>query len=160
MGLDFELNTLPALISLQNWDLNSKGLKTVSLFQILINDLSKKVIKNPKPMFLSGICIVFITFTGIWNLRVDVNLASFFKPGSEIRESMDFMDEEMTGTMDLRIRIEADMKNPSILKKIDTLQEFIEQDESISVTSSISDVVKQMHRIVMDDSLEYETVPP
>ena len=92
-------------------------------------------------------------------MRVDVNLASFFKPGSEIRESMDFMDEEMTGTMDLRIRIEADMKNPSILKKIDTLQQFIEQDESISVTSSISDVVKQMHRIVMDDSLEYETIP-
>ena len=151
--------TLPALIILQDWDLESKGLKTVSLFQILINHLSKIVLKNPKGMFLSGVCIVLVAFTGVWNLKVDVNLASFFKPGSEIRESMDFLDEEMTGTMDLRIRIDADMKDPSILKKIDTLQQFIEQDESISVTSSISDVVKQMHRIVMDDSLEYETVP-
>jgi predicted RND superfamily exporter protein len=92
-------------------------------------------------------------------LKVDVNLSSFFKPGSEIRESMDFMDQEMTGTMDLRIRLEADMKDPSILKKVDTLQQFIEKTELITVTNSISDAVKQMHRIVMDDSLVYETIP-
>ena len=151
--------TLPALIILQKWDVESKGLRTVSLFEVLIDRLSNTVLKYPKNMLISGLFIIFISFVGVWSLKVDVNLSSFFKPGSEIRESMDFMDQEMTGTMDLRIRLEADMKDPSILKKVDTLQQFIEKNELITVTNSISDAVKQMHRIVMDDSLVYETIP-
>jgi hypothetical protein len=90
---------------------------------------------------------------------VDVNVASFFKPGTEIRDSMDFMDQEMTGTMDLRIRVEGDIKDPDILRKMDSLQVFVEKNNKIAVTYSIADVVKQMHRTVMDDSLKYESIP-
>ena len=72
---------------------------------------------------------------------------------------MDFMDQEMTGTMDLRIRVEGDIKDPDILRKMDSLQVFVEKNNKIAVTYSIADVVKQMHRTVMDDSLKYESIP-
>ena len=72
---------------------------------------------------------------------------------------MDFMDREMSGTLDLRVRIEADVRDPLILNGIDSLQSFIQKYENISVTYSIADVVKQMHRTVMNDSLKYESIP-
>ena len=103
--------------------------------------------------------MVVLGGVGIQSINVDVNVANFFKPGTEIRDSMDFMDREMRGTMDLRVRIEADVKDPRILNGIDSLQSFIQENENISVTYSIADVVKQMHRTVMDDSLKYESIP-
>ena len=72
---------------------------------------------------------------------------------------MDFMDREMSGTMDLRVLVEGDVKDPKVLKNIDSLQIFIEKNEKVSVSFSVSDVVKQMHRTVMDDSVQYEIIP-
>ena len=40
--------TLPALIILQKWDVESKGLRTVSPFEALIDRLSNTVLKYPK----------------------------------------------------------------------------------------------------------------
>tara|TARA_B100001142_G_scaffold269599_1_gene275322 strand:- start:1082 stop:1951 length:870 start_codon:yes stop_codon:yes gene_type:complete len=40
-----------------------------------------------------------------------------------------------------------------------TLQSFMVEDEQVSTSFSIADVVKQMHRTVMDDDPAYETVP-
>ena len=42
---------------------------------------------------------------------------------------------------------------------MDSLQSYIEENNQVKVTYSIANVVKQMHRTVMDDSLEYETIP-
>ena len=61
--------------------------------------------------------------------------------------------------MDLRVRVEADVKDPRILNRIDSLQLFIEKNEQVRVTYSIANVVKQMHRTVMYDSLKYEKIP-
>ncbi|GIS54031.1 hypothetical protein Ct9H90mP29_10730 [bacterium] len=42
---------------------------------------------------------------------------------------------------------------------MDSLQNYIETNGQVTVTYSIANVVKQMHRTVMDDSLKYETIP-
>ena len=150
---------LPAVISLKKWDHESRAIAQASVFEVLIGRLGEVVLKYPKYVFSTGLFLVFFGLAGLYKLTVDVNVASFFKPGSEIRDSMDFMDQEMTGTMDLRIRVEGDIKDPDILQKMDSLQVFVEKNNKIAVTYSIADVVKQMHRTVMDDSLKYESIP-
>ena len=65
---------------------------------------------------ISGILIIVFGITGLFKVKVDVNVSNFFKPGSEIRDSMDFMDKEMSGTMDLRVLVEGDVKDPKVLK--------------------------------------------
>ncbi|MEC7730163.1 MAG: MMPL family transporter [Candidatus Neomarinimicrobiota bacterium] len=114
---------------------------------------------HPKYIFLLGLIMVMVGVLGFFKVTVDVNFAHFFKPGTEIRDSMDFMDEEMTGTMDVRARVEGDMKDPNALNDMTALQDFMEENEKISLSYSIADVVKQMHRIVMDDNPAFETIP-
>lgn len=151
--------TLPALINIYYWNTESRLLGKEGPFEIFVNSFSKIIFKNPKLLLTVGVLIIFVTSIGVLNLNIDVNLSSFFKPKTEIRDSMDFMDEEMAGTMDLKIRIEGDMRDPQLLKKIDSLQIFIENNKMISLTNSISDVVKHMHYTLMNDSLKYRKVP-
>ena len=155
----FSSLTLPAMINMVPWDSRSFLIAKPSMLENLASFFSTIVTRFPVQTFSIGVLMVVLGGIGIQSINVDVNVANFFKPGTEIRDSMDFMDREMSGTMDLRVRIEADVRDPRILNGIDSLQSFIQQNENISVTYSIADVVKQMHRTVMDDSLKYESIP-
>lgn len=150
---------LPAVISLKNWNLNSKAFTSKSAFEKAIDKLGKVVLTHPKYVFSAGLLIVLIGLSGLLKLSVDVNMANFFQPGTEIRDSMDFMDEKMTGTVDIRVRIEGDMKNPETLEDMVKIQEFMESQEKISTSFSIANIVQQMHRTVMDDDPAFETIP-
>lgn len=150
---------LPAVISTKKWDPNSKAITLASVFEKLVGKIANIVTRYPKYVFSSGLILVLAGLMGLYKITIDVNVASFFKPGTEIRDSMDFIDEKMSGTMDLRVRLDADIKDPIVLQKMDSLQSYIEENNHVKVTYSIANVVKQMHRTVMDDSLEYETIP-
>ena len=150
---------LPAVISLKKWDLESKAISEPSAFEKIIDRLGQVVLTHPKYIFSLGLIFVSIGVFGFFKVTVDVNFAHFFKPGTEIRDSMDFMDEEMTGTMDIRARVEGDMKSSNALNDMVTLQEFMEKNENISLSYSIADIVKQMHRTIMDDDPAFETIP-
>ena len=150
---------LPAVINLKTWDKNSRAINQKSVLERYMKIIGSFVTNYPKYVFLFGIILVSVGLVGFNKIKVDVNVASFFKPGTEIRDSMDFIDKEMSGTMDLRVRVEGDLKDPNLLQKMDDLQNFLSEKESITVTYSIANIVKQMHRAVMDDSLEYEIIP-
>ena len=150
---------LPAIISTKDWDPLSKAISQASIFEKFVKQIANLVVRYPRYVFSSGSILVLVGLMGLYKVTIDVNVASFFKPGTEIRDSMDFMDKEMSGTMDLRVRIEGNIKDPTILQKMDSLQNYIETNGQVTVTYSIANVVKQMHRTVMDDSLKYETIP-
>lgn len=150
---------LPAVISLKKWDPNLSAFTKPSFFEKLVNKLGSAVLHFPKRVLATGLTIVCIAFYGVFQVTVDVNMRNFFKPGTEIRDSMDFMDNEMNGTVDIRVRIEGDIKDPTTLQDMNELQSFMEEDEQVSTSFSIANVVKQMHRTVMNDDIRYEVVP-
>ncbi len=150
---------LPAVMSLKKWDMTSNAISNPSIFERSINKLGKVVLTHPKYVFSSGAIFVIFGIFGLFKITVDANIANFFKPGTEIRDSMDFMDEHLTGTMDLRIRMEGDMKDPEVLSDMAHLQKFAEDNEKVKTSFSIADIVKQMHKTVMDDDPSFETVP-
>ena len=150
---------LPAAISLKKWEITSKAITNPSTFEKLITYFGEKVSTNPKAILGSGILIASVSIIGLLYLKVDVNIASFFRQGTEFRNSIDFIDKEMTGTMDIRVRVEGSMKDPKILSEIENLQNMLEASEKITTSYSVADVVKQMHRVVMDDDPAFESIP-
>ena len=150
---------LPAVMNLIKWDLKSKAILNPSIFERSIHKLGKVVLTHPKYVFSAGAIFVIFGIFGLFKITVDANIANFFKPGTEIRDSMDFMDDHLTGTMDLRIRMEGDMKDPQVLSDMAKLQQFVEKHEKVKTSFSIADIVKQMHKTVMDDDPSFETIP-
>ena len=103
-----------------------------------------------------GLLIVLIGGWGVSKVKVDVNFKNFFKPGTEIRDSMDFIDDQMSGSMNMVVRVESDIKQPEVLLTMEKIQAFVESDSNITTSISIADVIKQMHRVVMNDDPKYE----
>ncbi|GIS54032.1 hypothetical protein Ct9H90mP29_10740 [bacterium] len=85
---------LPAIISTKDWDPLSKAISQASIFENF-KTIANLVVRYPRYVFSSGSFFGSSWFNGAIQGHFDVNVASFFKPGTEIRDSMDFMDKEM-----------------------------------------------------------------
>ena len=153
------LTFLPAAMSLKRWDLNSKAISQNGYLENIISKFGKLVISKPKSILVVGMIIMFIGTAGLSLLKVDVNIANFFKEDTDFRKSIDFIDQEMTGTMDVRIRVEAPIKDPNTLNEMQDMQTLLNSNPKVTTSYSIVDVVKQMHRILIDDNPEFEIVP-
>ncbi|NOZ03006.1 MAG: RND family transporter [FCB group bacterium] len=150
---------LPGMILLKKWDLNSKAISHASLFERAIEKFGYIVIHHPKKVLVLGSVIVGIGAIGITLLNIEVNIVTFFKPGTEIRNSIEFMDRELTGTMDLELRLEGDMKDPANLNSMLAIEDHLEKNPDVTTTISIADIIKKMHRTVMDDDPAFENIP-
>ena len=161
IGYAFFLSStfLPAAIRIKKWNMNSKAISKASMFENMISYFGRLVTSNPRSILAAGATIAVVGIYGLLWLNVDVNIAGFFKPGTEFRDSIDFIDQEMTGTMDIRVRVEGPIKSPELLKEMTGLQQVLEDNSKVTTSFSIADMVKQMHRVVMDNDPEFEMIP-
>ena len=150
---------LPGVILIKKWNMTSKAVTQASIFEKMTAYFGGKVTSNPRLILGIGALVAILGVFGLMYLKVDVNIASFFRKGTEFRNSIDFIDQEMTGTMDVRVRLEGSMKNPSTLNEMIALQRLLENNKKVTISYSIADIVKQMHRVVMDDDPDFESIP-
>jgi len=120
--------------------------------------------KHPKNILTLGLSIIFISIIGLMLIKVEVNYVKMFKKGNIIRDSAIFLDEQMTGSLNVLIQVtsndgEGSLKNPKNLEDIDKLQKFLDEMDVVTSTISITDVVKQLHKTIMDDNPKYEIIP-
>ena len=150
---------LPAMISLKKWNLDSRAIRNAGHIEIIIDKIGRNVMVYPKIVLASALLIVGLAAFGIQKLNIEVNVMTFFDEGSEIRNSMEFLDEEMSGTMDMEFRIEGDIKSPKVLKEMELIQTFIQMNPDVTTSISIADIIKLMHKTVMDDDPVYDVIP-
>jgi len=150
---------LPSLIMLKDWPLNSRAIRKPGLLERIVDKFGSKIMKLPRSILIGGLLLVAVGIYGIKLVTTEVNMFSFFEKGNKIRDSLEFLDNKMLGAMDLEFLINGDMKDPELLQQISQLQDYVEKNPSVSITFSIADVIKRMHRTVMDDDPEYETIP-
>ena len=153
------ITILPSIIVLKKWDLNSAALSQSSYLERWIEKLGQKILMVPKRVLAFGAILVFIVSFGLWKVNVEVNVIKFFKPGNPIRVSSEFIDKELTGSMSLLFKATGDMKDPYVLNDMLLMQEKAESFPQSNTSISIADVIKSMHKVVMDDDPKFETIP-
>ena len=150
---------LPALIHLKKWDFSTAALTKSSFLENMVHILGTNILQRPKTVLFAGIIIVLISSMGIRYINVEVNLVNLFKPGNTIRESTLFLDREMAGSMNLMMKIDGDLKEPQTLNQMVQIQKYLETIPTVNTTISIADVIREMHKTVMDNDIGYETIP-
>ena len=152
---------LPSLISLKNWSLNSKAISEESILEKLTNYIANVVIQKPKKVLFGGLLIICISAIGIWLVNVEVNVIKFYKKGNPIRESTIFVDENFTGTMNLSIKVEDlitdsdGIPNYEHYLKLYNLQNFLEDNNQISMTFSFVDVLGQAYKAYTNSESDF-----
>ena len=158
------LTMMPALIMLLRWNPDSKAITKPSFIESTMYKFGKIVTKNPKKILLIGLVSILISISGLFYLKVEVNMSKMFRAGSVIRDSATFLDENMTGNLNVLVKAtsksgEGGMKDPKNLKDIEKLQNYLNKMEAVTTTISIVDIVTQLHKTIMDDNPDYETIP-
>ncbi|MEA1986041.1 MAG: MMPL family transporter [Candidatus Marinimicrobia bacterium] len=150
---------IPSLIILKNWKVNSKKFQRKSFLEDFIGRFGEVVFTHPKKTFLISVTLVLIATIGIFLIQIETNAIKFFPPDHDIRKNSAFLDKEMSGSMNITMKVKGDLLEPEVLKEIEELQIFLDEDENILLTISIVDVVKQMHQAIMNDDPKYKTIP-
>ena len=154
---------MPATITLVNWKINSKAINRKSLLEKSIDKFGLIVIKNPKKVLYPSLLFIGIAIVGITLINVEVNYIKMFKKGNIIRDSALFLDDNMTGNLNLMVNIESDeegaLKNPGNLRKIESIEKYLDSMDIVTSTISITDIVKQLHETIMDGDPKYYTIP-
>ena len=87
---------LPALISLKKWSLNSSAISRESILEKFTTTISQFVFRYSKRVLFFSVLIVFVSFIGIWFISVEVNIMKFFKKGTSLRDSTQFIDDNFS----------------------------------------------------------------
>jgi predicted RND superfamily exporter protein len=154
---------LPSLICLKNWSLTSQAISKESMLEKLTNYIGDFVNSQPHKVLFGGLLITCISAIGIWLVNVEVNVIKFYKKGNPIRESTIFIDENFTGTMNLSIKLETSITdsdgipNYNNYLKLYNLQNFLEENDQISMTFSFADVLGQAYKAYTN--LESDFIP-
>ena len=137
---------IPSALRTISWDLSAKSFIKASFLERCIESMSKQIINRPKKVLFIGIAILCFGLTGLRMIIVEVNIINFFKSDSPIAISTEFVDENLTGSMSLVIRLDADYTDPKTLNYIDSLQTFIESIPSVKLSLSLADLIKQKNK--------------
>jgi len=157
------LTLLPSLISLIKWDVNSKAITRTSLLEKLINKFGLLVTKNPKKVLYPSLLFIGLSIFGLTLIKVEVNYIKMFREGNIIRDSAYFLDENMTGNLNLMVNIQAEVegafKDPENLQKIDNIENYLNSIDVVTNTISVNDIIKQLHKTVENGDERFNTIP-
>ncbi len=153
------ITLLPALISLKKWNPDSNVFHRKSGLQKLVDYFSRIIGNNPNRTILISLSIFILSAFWIFQVKVDVDYKNFFHKGTELRNNIEFMDDEMGGSMNMVIKFDGDLKNPQLLNQMDEIQRFLDSDPGVSLSFSLADIVKRLHQMIMDGDTAFYSVP-
>ena len=138
--------------------MSSKTFTKESFLEKRLKLFSQKVASKPKKILLISSLLLSISFIGIWYIKVEVNIIKFFKEDTSIRQSTNFIDNEMSGSMNLIIRAKGDFEDVSNIILLDSLEQRINQMDNFSdlkKTLSYAGVVKESFKVFYDIEEDY-----
>ena len=134
---------LPSFLIIKKWNLNSKVFNEDNLLEKNVKSISAYVAKKPKKILFSSLFIICVSMVGFWFIKVEVNIIKFFKEDTQIRQSTNFVDNNMDGSMNFVLRGKGDFLEIENLEFIEELQIFLETEvPEIQKSISIVDLIK------------------
>jgi predicted RND superfamily exporter protein len=125
--------------------------------------LGRTCVARRKPVAWTGAILLVIAVLGLFQIRVNNNLLSFFKYGSDIRVADRYLSRNLGGTAPLYLVAEGKTPDtatqPEFLRALDELQRSLERDPVVGKTVSLADVVKRIHRVLHGDDPAQEIIP-
>ena len=153
------ITLLPSVMGMVKWNLSGRALSGSGAMEGVIHRLGQAVLRRPRTVLAGGLALIVFSIIGTTMLVVEVNFLAFFKPSSPIRQSIEFVDDNFAGTLNLVIEVSGDMKDPQTLRQMETIQNHLETQPYMGSTISLVNIVRKLPRTIMDDSVQYETIP-
>ncbi|MCS5420911.1 MULTISPECIES: efflux RND transporter permease subunit [Psychrilyobacter] len=125
----------------------------------ILKILADTVAEKPKKVIFASTVFVVLASLGIFKIVVDTNPVNYFPKHSPIVRADNFINEKFGGSTTISVLASGDLKDPKIMKDLDTLGKKMESREIVGSVSSISDVMRKMNKVLNNDDPEFDRVP-
>ena len=165
----YSLTLLPAALTLlkvkpsKAYKVSPEGVTEVDGFGRLMGRLGKKVIANSKLVVFVGLSLMVLGAYGATKVQVNDDRIDTFYEQEPIHIADKIINGKMDGTNNLDIVIETsnpeDLFEPKYLRKIESLQEYMESLPTVGGSTSVVDFVKQMYKSLNGSDSAYYIIP-
>ncbi|GEM_PF-5909424 len=132
-------------------------------FNKFLSAFGKGVYKARAWIMVCSLLAAAVAVWGITKMVIDTNTIEAFKKTSMVRIADDKINDRFGGTSSLNIVIDgltADMmKEPEVLRKIEKIQRYAEQQDYVGKTVSFVDYVKLMNKAMNNNDPAFYVVP-
>ena len=157
---------LPAMLAVMKIKVKSnKSVDTInSQSPKYARKYSSFIINNDK-WIIAATLILSIFFTaGLFKVRIDNNSIKYFKEGTQIRESVNYIEDNITGPMTFEIiadsKSEDGIKEPVFMKTVELFyNDFYNKFKDLRHIRSLLDVIKKFNIVMHNNDEAYNIVP-
>jgi len=156
MALMMSMLLIPSLIFVSGTGLFSQKntADKTKLFEKTLTRLSGFIIHYPGRILAYSAVIIFLISSGILFLKINTNQEKYFSARHPVRQASDIINTKFGGSQTISVMVNGDIKDPGIMKRIDTLTTSIELEKGVGSVFSISQVVREMSKSIFT-STEY-----
>jgi hydrophobe/amphiphile efflux-3 (HAE3) family protein len=131
-----------------------------SLLDRSLARLAHIVTARPKKVIVVSAILTLIFAVGILFIKVDGNQENFFPAKHPVKQASTLINKNFGGSQSISVMIEGDIKEPSVLKKMDRWTEEIKTLDGVGDSYSIATVLKEMTKALYDKNEEgYDKIP-
>jgi uncharacterized protein len=160
VALLMSLLLIPALIFVSGAGLNSKKGNKTRLFDKILIRLSGIIINYPGRILLVSAVVILFLSSGILLLKINTNQENYFSRKHPIRQASKIINSKFGGSQTISVMINGDIKDPGIMRRIDSLTRGIEQEKGVGNVFSISQVVREMSKAIYTSTEQgYDAIP-
>jgi predicted RND superfamily exporter protein len=148
IALIMSLMFIPAMIygRKQLPQLSFAGKSGHVFFDRFLKTLSAWIIRNPgRILIVSGVFILILS-SGIFLLKIDTNEEDLFPKDHPVRQAAEVINSKFGGSQTVSAMVSCDIKDPSVLKGIDSITMMMEKQKGVGNVFSISQA--ERHRTV------------
>ncbi len=132
-------------------------------FEARITPIANWIVRHNHVVASVAFIMLLLSILGIFKIQVESDEVRYLKKGNEFRAATENIQENLGGITSLDIVIEGEQENslkqPLLLKKIEALQRFCEQDELVSYSLSLVDLLKRINFVLHDNNPQYDRLP-
>ena len=121
------------------------------------------VIHRPWTVVVISALVTALGLSGILLLKVETNLIEYFRPESQVRQSYQFFEENISGANALELFLDGGKPDvflePANLRAMESVQRKLEQSPRITGSQSMADLVKMINRAFHNDDPAHYRIP-
>ncbi len=167
VALVFSLFVLPSVLMRVNIKPSKaftvRGKASVDSFGVFMMFIGNKVLKNPRITIGIAVIICILGLVGMARMELNDTMVEYFNPQEDIYQADKLINKKLNGTNFFDIVIDTEepegLFDITRLKKIESLQDFLEKQPHVKGSTSIVDIMKQLNRSVTNGSLKEYRLP-
>ncbi|MEM9620494.1 MAG: MMPL family transporter [Pseudomonadota bacterium] len=133
------------------------------LFDRILTRTGETVLSNPGKIALLFLVLTVAALVGMSRLVIETNTIQDLPKDNPLRVAFNYVDNKMGGSMSIELVVDSGrpdgIKDISLLRSVERLQQFLETQPEVTQTTSVLDQLKQMHRAVHENDPEYYQLP-